>query len=304
MSVNSHNKLPEGKDIFYLTLGTLGIGVSGPLIALSTMSLVALVFWRNFIGSIILLPFALKNMDWKKSDFRKGIGLAALAGISLASHFICFFYAVRTTTVAAATALTAMQPIFAALVVAFSGGKILKRSWIGMSISFASMFLITGIDFQKSTRAFTGDLVAILCAFLAALYVWFGSKSQRFISSPTYTTTCYFVCALFSIPIMLVTQISFFHYSKKNWLLLLALVLGAQLLGHTMFNISLKRVSPAIVSLIVFFEVPIAAILAWFWLHQKPQSGTVPGIIILLIGCATVVWGSWDKKNTEENLLS
>ena len=52
---------------------------------------------------------------------------------------------------------------------------------------------------------------------------------------------------------------------------------------------TLKRVSPVMVSLIVFFEVPVAAIIAWFWLGQHPSRGTIPGIIGLLIGCAIFV---------------
>jgi drug/metabolite transporter (DMT)-like permease len=37
-----------------------------------------------------------------------------------------------------------------------------------------------------------------------------------------------------------------------------------------MFNSVLKRVSPAIVSMVVFFEVPISALLAIWWLGQNP----------------------------------
>jgi drug/metabolite transporter (DMT)-like permease len=56
-----------------------------------------------------------------------------------------------------------------------------------------------------------------------------------------------------------------------------------------MFNLALKRVSPAIVSLIVFFEVPVSAILAFWWLDQLPPVGTIPGLVLLLCGCAIFV---------------
>jgi len=56
-----------------------------------------------------------------------------------------------------------------------------------------------------------------------------------------------------------------------------------------MFNSVLKRVSPAIVSLIVFFEVPVGALLALWWLDQQPPWGVIPGIIIILVGCGLVV---------------
>jgi drug/metabolite transporter (DMT)-like permease len=78
-------------------------------------------------------------------------------------------------------------------------------------------------------------------------------------------------------------------FSAKEWWILLGLILGAQLLGHSMFNSALKRVSPAIVSLIVFFEVPVSAVLAAWWLGQKPPLGIIPGIVLILAGCVLVV---------------
>jgi drug/metabolite transporter (DMT)-like permease len=47
----------------------------------------------------------------------------------------------------------------------------------------------------------------------------------------------------------------------------------------------LKSLSPAIASLVVFFEVPVSAILAFWWLNQLPPLGTVPGLILILVGC-------------------
>jgi drug/metabolite transporter (DMT)-like permease len=80
-----------------------------------------------------------------------------------------------------------------------------------------------------------------------------------------------------------------FDYSARDWWILIGLIAGAQILGHTMFNSALKRVSPAIVSLIVFFEVPVSALLAVWWMGQKPPVGIIPGMVLILVGCALVV---------------
>ena len=79
------------------------------------------------------------------------------------------------------------------------------------------------------------------------------------------------------------------HFEKNEWLILLFLIAGAQILGHSMFNATLKRVSPAVVSLIVFFEVPVATLLAIWWLDQRPPIALIPGIIVILTGCILVV---------------
>jgi len=289
--------MPRGRDIPLLLLGIVGIGTSGPVIALSAMPILALIFWRNLGGALMMAPFAFRTREWRKKENCQGMRWAALAGIALAFHFIGFFVAMRFTTVAAGTALTALQPIFAAYLVKRLGGHIPRQAWIGMIISLSGVLIITGIDFQISRRAFIGDLAAIACAALAALYVLLGSHAQRSISTSTYTSICYLVCALTALPIALISQTQIWGFKAREWWLLLALIAGAQMLGHTMFNLALKRVSPAIVSLIVFFEVPVSAILAFWWLDQLPPTGTIPGLILLLIGCGIFVLRS---KNAEK----
>ena len=158
-----------------------------------------------------------------------------------------------------------------------------------MAISFAGVLVITGVDLTISFRAFLGDLAAIACAALSALYVLIGAKAQRTINTSTYTTVCYATCAITALPLLLLVGDPLIDFPQREWLLLIALILGSQILGHTMFNFSLKRVSPTVVSLIVFFEVPIGALFAWWWIDQIPPAGTIPGIIVLLLGCALFV---------------
>ena len=145
------------------------------------------------------------------------------------------------------------------------------------------------MDLQISLRSFLGDIAALVSAALAALYVMAGSRAQRTIETTTYTSICYFVCAITALPITLISGSSLINFSAREWWILLGLIIGAQILGHTMFNATLKRVSPAVVSLIIFFEVPISSVLAVWWLGQKPPLGILPGIALILIGCILVV---------------
>ena len=158
-----------------------------------------------------------------------------------------------------------------------------------MFIAFASVLLVTGVDLSMSLRSFQGDLLAVIGGALAALYIIIGSNVQREISTSTFTTVCYLSCALTALPVAAIGGYDLIGFSNYEWFLLIALVLTAQIMGHTMFNLTLKRVSPAIVGLVVFFEVPVSAILAFFWLDQTPPAGTIPGIIGLLIGCGFFV---------------
>jgi drug/metabolite transporter (DMT)-like permease len=169
------------------------------------------------------------------------------------------------------------------------GGYIPSRAWLGMGVSFLGVLMISGVDLSMSWLAFKGDVAAIISAALAAIYMLLGSRAQKEIGTHSYTSICYFVCALTALPMALVMGVEVIHFEKNEWLILLGLIAGAQILGHSMFNAALKRVSPAIVSLIVFFEVPVATLLAIWWLDQRPPIALIPGIIVILTGCILVV---------------
>ncbi|NDF56854.1 MAG: DMT family transporter [Actinobacteria bacterium] len=289
MKDHYHTKLPTGRDIPLLAVGIIGIGTSGPIIAKSLIPVPSLIFLRNLIGGLLMLPFAISRREWKSKTQLISIYWSALAGMILAAHFLCFFWSMRLTSVATGTALTATQPIFAALFIKFKGGHIPKRSIGGMLIAFFSVLVITGVDLNLSIRSFQGDLLAIIGGALGASYMLIGSKVQKDISTSTFTSVCYLVCSLSVLPVVFLTSSPLSGFTTYDWLLLLALIIGAQLLGHTLFNLSLKRVSPVVVSLIVFFEVPVSAILALIWLGQQPPAGTIPGIIGLIFGCSIFV---------------
>ena len=289
MSKHDHTAIPAPKDLGLLTLGVIGVGTSGPIIAASIMPVPSLIFWRNLGGALIMFPFAFKNGEWKSREERHSILLSCCAGVFLAAHFICFFLAMRFTSVAAGTALAALQPIFTAIYFKTRGGVIPRRAWSGMFIAFLSVLLITGIDFQISLRNFAGDMLALLGAALGAGYMLIGSKAQQKLSTSTYTSACYLTCAITALLIALATGSQFLHFEARQWWLVIGLILGAQLLGHTMFNMALRRVSPVFVALIVFFEVPVSALIAYFWIGQVPPAGIIPGIIGLLVGCGIFV---------------
>jgi drug/metabolite transporter (DMT)-like permease len=166
-----------------------------------------------------------------------------------------------------------------------------------MIVSFVGVALVSGVDLTISLRSFVGDMAAIISAALAAAYMMAGSRAQRTLETSTYTTVCYFVCSITALPMALIAGNEIFAFERNEWLILLGLILGAQLLGHTMFNSALKRVSPAIVSLIVFFEVPVSAVLAAWWLDQRPPLGIIPGIVLILAGCILVVTRTREPKS-------
>ena len=94
INIDHHTAVPAKPDLIRLGIGIIGIGTSGPLIAMSTMPILTLIFWRNLGGALVTLPFALRH-----SRDKAGVKWAVIAGVVLALHFVGFFLAMRMTSV-------------------------------------------------------------------------------------------------------------------------------------------------------------------------------------------------------------
>ncbi|MGH8967783.1 MAG: EamA/RhaT family transporter, partial [Actinomycetes bacterium] len=71
--------------------------------------------------------------------------------------------------------------------------------------------------------------------------------------------------------------------------LLLLVTVTAQLLGHSVFNHLLATVSPMVVSLALLLEVPGAALLAAWFLGQRPPVAALAGLVVILVGMTCVI---------------
>ena len=73
-------------------------------------------------------------------------------------------------------------------------------------------------------------------------------------STTVYATACYGVAAALLV-VCVVGRQPLAGYDGHTWLLLVATVLGPQLLGHTLVNRVLSTISPVIVSVAILFEI-------------------------------------------------
>jgi drug/metabolite transporter (DMT)-like permease len=112
---------------------------------------------------------------------------------------------------------------------------------------------------------------------------------RRHVSTATYTTVCYATAAVLLLVTCLVSGSALSGYPASAWERLVAVTVGAQFLGHSLFNRVLRTVSPTMVSLAILFEVPGAALVAAVWLGQTPPASAVPGLLTLLAGVGVVV---------------
>jgi len=267
----------------------LGVSASGPLMAGTAAPALAIALWRNAAGSVVLAPFALRQRGELVAQSRRGWLTTAFAGAMLAAHFATWVSALKLTSVAAATALVTTQLVWVVLIDRIRGQRTTRGVLVGMGLAVAGVFVISGVDFSLSTRALTGDLLAIAGGLFAALYLLAGSKVRESWSTTSYTFVCYGMCAAILLATCLVAGVDLTGFSTKVWLLIAAVTISAQLLGHSLLNHLLAVMSPSLISLLLLFEVPGAALLAGIFLDQTPPVGVYVGLALILAGLVVVV---------------
>jgi drug/metabolite transporter (DMT)-like permease len=279
-----------------LAIAVLAVSSSAPLIAFAAAPALAIAFWRNALAVGVLAPLtAVRRREELRRlaapAGRRELTSCVLAGLALAVHFGTWVPSAKLTTVATATALVATQPVWQGLIVLGQGRRLPRATWLGIGIAVLGAALATGADVTVSARAVVGDLLAVAGAIAGSVYIAFGERARATLSTTTYTTVCYGVCATALLAVCLVGGVRLTGFDTGSWLAILALVVGAQLLGHSMFNYALHRVSATTVSVLNLLEVPGAALIAWLWLGQTLRPGSWPGLALLVVGVAVVVLG-------------
>jgi len=276
-----------------MAVAVVGISLSGPLQALVTAPVLAIAFWRNAAGAAALLPVLLTRERRTLAGIRpRDLRSSAVAGLFLAAHFAAWLPSLSMTTVAASIALVTTTPVWTTLIARLAGVRLPAAVWWGLVLAVLGAALIAGVDVTVSARAVAGDGLALLGAVAAGGYVLAGARARERLATSAYTVICYSVCAVVLAVAALVAHVPLAGFSARDWWLIAAVTVVAQLLGHTLLNLVLSTVGPTVVSLVILLEVPGSLIVALVLLHQAPPLLALPGMAAVVAGVALVVRAS------------
>jgi drug/metabolite transporter (DMT)-like permease len=270
----------------------MAVSTSGPLIAFAAAPALAIAFWRNALALPVLLPAAALR---RRAELRSLAGshrraglLCVLAGVALAGHFAAWVPSAKLTSIATSIALVTTQPVWVGLIAVAMGRRLSGWTWVGIAAAVGGALAATGVDLTTSGTALLGDLLALLGAVLGAVYTMLGERVRATVSTTAYTTVCYGVCAVALLAVCLVFRVPISGYPATAWAAIVAVTVGPQLLGHSLFNFALRRFTASTVSVLILLETPGAALIAWVWLGQVPALAALPGLVLLVTGVAIV----------------
>jgi drug/metabolite transporter (DMT)-like permease len=262
-------------------VGVVVASVSGILIRYADdAGPLAISFWRSAAGAAVLVPFAWPAL--RRMRARDHL-MPVLAGAFLALHFGTWISSLEHTTIAASVLLVSTTPVFTAGAgFTLFGERIGTRGWGGIALALAGTALIVGTDLSGSSA--TGNLLALAGGAAAGGYVMAGRESRKTLGILPYAVVTYATSAVLLLPLTLLDGQELFGYDGQTWLMLAAIVVGPQLLGHTVINFVLKDLDATTVSITIMVEPVIASALAYVLFSETPSALIYPGGAAILLG--------------------
>jgi drug/metabolite transporter (DMT)-like permease len=240
----------------------------------------ALSFWRCVAGAAALLPFAAGRI---RRGGRDQLNAPVVAGVFLALHFGTWMSSVNLTTVAASVLLVSTTPVFVAIAAFFLYRERLPgAAWAGILLATGGAAAVGGGSLNGSSL--DGNLLAVAGAATAGGYVMAGQVARRTQGILEYAVVTYAVAGALMAVVCVANGSELTGYPAQTWLAIAGLVVGPQLLGHTVINLVLSDIDATTVSVTIMAEPVIATALAFVLFDEVPSWLLYPGGVAILAG--------------------
>ena len=265
-----------------VAVGVLAVSAAAIFIRLADAPALAVAFWRNALGVLVLLPLALY---WREA-FPRGRVLiyGVVSGAALGAHFGFWISSLDYTSVAASVVLVCTQPVFVAILAYLVfGERTSPLSFLGILVALAGTAVIASGGLLLSATFF-GNALALIGAVMVAVYVLIGrSLRTTGVGVLPYSILVYASASVTLAPAAIYAGAPLWGYSGETWFWLFAVTLGPQILGHTVLIWAIKYVDASIISGTILAEPIVSALLAWLVLSERPGLATILGGVVVLV---------------------
>ena len=266
------------------------------LVASLDMPGLQIAFWRVAHGTdVYTAVFYMSGRRLTFVDLRRGGPAAVCFSLQLGVAFA----AVKMTSVANVTTITALSPLVLMAVSAFRYREsIIWRTTFAAVLAIAGVVMITrGGSAAFAATNLRGDLLAILGMFLFALYFVTVKETREHLETFTLQTITMIVGTVVLLPLAAVEAGSALFPiptgSQFGWIALIVAVPGT---GHFLMNWAHLHISLTISGLLTLGVPVLSAIGAWLILDQSLNAFQLIGMAIVLVSLVVIVLQQPDQR--------
>ncbi|MGU3574934.1 DMT family transporter [Brucellaceae bacterium C25G] len=271
-----------------LFLGGIAIGTSPIFVRLSETGPLATAFWRL---ALALLPLFLVNKivtrpatKQEKLTWKNSLALG-IPGLFLAGDLALWHASLHITTVANATLLANMAPIFVAVGAwIFFGNRPNRPFVIGLILACIGLVVLKGGPAGLTDGNIKGDGLALIAAMFYAGYILsLGQLRAKFTALQIMIASTVSACIAMLI-VSLALETNLLPLTLYGWAILIGLAFITHAGGQGMITYALAYLPASFSSLTLLIQPVVAAILAWLILSEPIGMMQVIGGVIILCG--------------------
>ncbi len=251
------------------------------------MPTLAFASYRLWIGVALYAAIFLvtgRRLTWAT------LRVTALGGLLFAGDIALTFTAFRLTSVANATIIGALAPVFISLgAVRWFGERLDRRDAIVIASSFVGVALVAIGSQDSPAWSPVGDVAAAVSVLTWTAYWLFSKRARDRVPAMEYMASVMLVSAVVVTGMSLVTGTSLQppDASDWSWIVLIAVVPG--LLGHLSVAWSHRFVEAWLGSLLLQSQPVIGSLAAWMLLDERLTVLTAIGGAVVVVATAVIV---------------
>lgn len=270
-----------------LILGGAAIGGSPIFVRLSEVGPMATAFWRVALALIPIFIFSLaKGKDaGSKPEKLSDYALLVVPGVLLAMDLAAWHLSITMTSVANATLLANLAPVFVTVIGLLFFGAVVTRVFVlGLVLALAGVVVLKGGPAALGNGDLSGDGVAVIAAVFYAGYILaIGKLRSRFdtVRIMLWSTASAAVCIF---PIGFFYEGHMLPPTAYGWAIVFGLAFVSHAGGQVAIAYALAYLPAAFSSLTLLLQPVVAAILAWVLLSEPIGPMQAIGGAVVLAG--------------------
>ena len=269
-----------------LVIGAFAMGASPIFVRLADVGPFASAFWRCALALPFLALWALSEPKETRAMLSTDRAVI-LSGLFFAGDLFFWHLSILATTVANATFIATMAPVWVAFGAwAVFREKISQSNFLGLALCLIGGAALIGQSYSFAPERLIGDGYALITSLFFGLYMLavsnartrmkIGAGSLAFMSAVVTCIVLFVIAMLF--------ETNFMPRSLNGWLTLLSLAIVSQVIGQGLLAVALGRLPATFSSLVIFLEAVGAAALGWLVLNESLGHLQLLGGMLILLG--------------------
>jgi drug/metabolite transporter (DMT)-like permease len=276
--------------LLHLALAILAISFSPILFRLSEIGPTATAFYRTSLALPLLATWmAIERRRGRRHGTpiaafwrRDGIALA-VGGAIFAANIACYAWAVHFTSIANASLLSNLSPIFVALAGFVLFGDRISRGFIAaMTAAILGTAILAADKLTLDDSQILGDGFALFSSLFFAAYLIIVGRLRRRLSSATIMLWTGIFTTIGLLAAVLATGENPIPGTAYGWAMLIALAVVSYALGQSLLTVALARLGASFSAVSLLFLPVGAAIQGWALLGEGVSLNQAIGGVIIL----------------------